>query len=83
MLPSSSWPAASTFGLNLSAYGSALDERRDVGELALLDERLAVGERDREDVRQRAAGERRGERRAGPVVLVGDESMSGLAPRTA
>ena len=51
----------------------------DVGQLAVLDERLGVGQRDLEDVRQRATGELRGEGRREPVVLLGSTLMSGLA----
>src|SRR5665647_564024 len=48
-----------------------LELRVDVGQLAVLDERLGVGERDLVDVGQRSTGELGGEGRRAPLVLDG------------
>jgi hypothetical protein len=58
-------------GVELVRVGQLRDEPADVGDLLTLDEGATVGERDREDVGQRAAGELGGERRAGPGELLG------------
>ena len=56
--------------VELVGVGKGADARVNVDELALLDQALAVRERDRVDVRERARGECRREGRGRPVVLL-------------
>ena len=67
--------------VELVGVAEGADARVDVDDLVLGDQALAVGERDVEDGRQRAAGELSCERRGGPVVLIrhnGDPRVLGF-----
>jgi hypothetical protein len=70
--------AAQDDGVELVEVAEVLGLLRDVGELPVLEQRLAVGEGDHEDIGQAAGGELRGEGRAGPVVLDTDDVDVGV-----
>ena len=70
ILPAVVLPVDEHVRVELVGVRQGADARVDVDDLVLRDQALAVGEGDREDVRQRAGRERGREGRGGPVVLL-------------